>query len=138
MAEGAKNLDELFYFAQNLLKEVETKKKELSGQESERGQSFLGLSSFRDRRDKALRYREWKQKFCNLANRSNLAKSVDKVKDLEIKWSEQKKTQLMETHQSLSGYQRFLSTNDGDRNSHWENTLSSKRRIFKKDFKGIF
>ncbi len=89
MADGEKNLDELFYFAQSLLKEVETKKKETSNQESERGQSFLsiiknvlteriilvksGLSSFRDRRDKALRYREWKQKFCNLTNRAHLA-----------------------------------------------------------------
>jgi len=89
MADGEKNLEELFYFAQSLLKEVESKKKEISNQESERGQSFLsiikkvfsegiicvksGLSSFRDRRDKALRYREWKLKFCNLTNRSNLA-----------------------------------------------------------------
>lgn len=95
MAEGEKNLEELFYFAQSLLKEVESKKKEISNQESERGQSFMsiekrcffrvnnlcqsGLSSFRDRRDKALRYREWKQKFCNLTNRSNLASNIELV-----------------------------------------------------------
>lgn len=29
----------------------------------------------------------------------------------------------------MSGYQRFLSTNDGDRNSHWENTQQSKEKI---------
>jgi len=45
MSNEAKNLDELFYFAQTLLKEVQEKKKELKLKNNEKSNSVMSIFS---------------------------------------------------------------------------------------------